>query len=190
MTLREKLLVLLFNQPLKKADAIILLEGDGSNRLRKAVDLYKEEWARLIVFSGAADDPAHGSIIFSKLRSIFTKSGIPENKILLENKSQNTRDQAVEVMELISKNGWKRIILVASHYHQLRAFLTFLKSMKEKKLKIEIINAPANNLSWFEQTPWGRRIDLLEEEFKKIKRYQKHTVSFKEGIRYLQWLEQ
>jgi uncharacterized SAM-binding protein YcdF (DUF218 family) len=188
MTSREELLALVFTQPLKKADAIVVLEGDGRNRLKKAFELYKNKWSKTILFSGGIDNPKSGSFVFAKLTSAFIKYQIPKKNILIENLSQNTREQAVEVMKIVSEKRWKKIIIIASPYHQLRAFLTFLKVMQEKKLQIEIINAPATDLSWFEETPWGRRIDLFGKEYIKIRKYQKmgHLSTYKDGVKYFQ----
>ena len=52
MTSREKFIAIVDNDNIQKSDAIILLEGDGFNRYRKAVELYKEGYAEKIVFSG------------------------------------------------------------------------------------------------------------------------------------------
>ena len=48
------------NDCLKPSDAIILLEGDGFYRLKKAVDLYKKGYGKKIVFSGAILQKEYG----------------------------------------------------------------------------------------------------------------------------------
>ena len=92
-------------------------------------------------------------------------------------------------MELARSRNWTRVILVASHYHQYRAFLTFLKARSEAGLDLEILNAPVRDLPWFEATPWGRRLDLLESEFSKIEAYagMGHIATFQEGIEHQRW---
>ncbi len=189
MTDKEKLIFLIFNEPLKKSDAIILLEGDGYCRIQQAVDLYKQGWSKHIVVSGGIFNPSYGS--FPDLVGRIKKKGMAEKHLISENKSQNTREQAENVMELARKNKWKKIILAVSHYHQCRAFLTFLKAMNNAKLKIQIINAPAGDLPWFAKNKWGTRFELLESEFKKIELYRKkgHIASYADAIKYQQWKE-
>ena len=121
----------------------------------------------------------------------FLKAGISRDAIIMEDISLNTREQAVKVTGIISQNSWRRVILVASHYHQYRAYLTFLKVILENELKIDIINAPANYLNWFEDMGWGRRYDLLQDEFGKIEKYGKmgHIASFEQAIEYQKWKE-
>lgn len=189
MSEREILLNLVFNEPLKKADVIILLEGDGYFRLPHAVDLYKQKWAPKIVVSGGVANKRYGSFPAKDLAPRLVKMGIVQKNIIIENESLHTREQAVNVMALVKKNKWKKIILVASPHHQLRAFLTFLKAMQEDKVKLQIINSPAQNLPWFEKNKWGKRFEWLDMEFEKIKKYQKHMADFSDAILYQEWKE-
>lgn len=188
---KEKFLVLVSNERLQKSDAIILLEGDGLNRVKPAADLYLQGWANRIVVSGGVYTPSYGSYPSEHLLPALIEAGVPKENILIEGKSQHTRQQAEEVLELARNNGWKRIILVASSYHQPRAFLTFLKVMHEKDLKLQIINAPAHELPWFEETGWGKRIALIDSEFEKIEKYTAlgQMATFEEAIDYQQWKE-
>lgn len=188
---KEKFLVLVSNERLKKADAIILLEGDGLNRIKSTADLYKAGWADTVVVSGGVYTPDYGSYPSGYLMPELIKSGVPSEKIVIEGKSKHTREQAEEVLALADSLKWKNIILVASPHHQPRAFLTFLKVMNEKKLKLQIINAPARELSWFEETGWGKRSELLDTEFEKIEKYMAlgQAATFKEAIDYQQWKE-
>jgi len=188
---REKFIVLVDNDSLKKSDAIILLEGDGLFRVPKVIELYNSQWSNKVVFSGGIFDPSYGSFPSEYIIPELIKSGISEENIIIEDNSLNTRDQAFAIMKLCKEKIWKRIILVASHYHQYRAYLTFLKAMKESGLLIEIINATSRNLKWFEDTGWGKRFDLLEQEFIKIEKYSEHghLATFEEAIDYQRWKE-
>lgn len=185
-----QIIALVDHEPLKKADAIILLTGDGFFRIKKAIELYKQRWASIIVISGGVSDLSYGSYPAIEFGQKLIEAGVPKSKIILDNTSQNTREQAMNMMKLVRKKNWQRIILVASNYHQYRAYMTFLKAMLEASLKIEIINAPAI-LFWFKKEPWGRRIDLLEKEFEKIYYYTKngHIATYDEVINYQLWKE-
>jgi hypothetical protein len=83
------------------------------------------------------------------------------------------------------------MILVASHYHQYRAFLTFLKVMGDLHMEVVLSNAPARYVPWFVDHGWGTRFDLLDGEFEKIRHYQTlaHIATFEEAIEYLRWKE-
>ena len=187
LTEREKYMALVDNDPLKKADAIVLLTGDGLFRVPEAAKLFKEQWAPVIVVSGNMNNPESGGLPGAELKKELVSAGIPEAVIMMEDESLHTRDQAVRVIRMADQSKWHRILMVASAYHQYRAFLTFLKARAEAGSALEITNAPARGLSWTEENPWGRRIDLLDAEFKKIEEYRAlgHVATFAEGIEYL-----
>lgn len=187
MTAREMFIALLDTETPHKSDAIILLEGDGFSRYKKAVFLYKEGIAPLICFSGGFDDEKSGAFTFDKIKPLILQAGVPEADLLLEEKSRNTYEQAVEVLSLAQHYNWKRIVLVASHYHSYRAVLTFLCVQKKAMPELLIDMAAVKNLDWYEETGWGRRIDLLASEFDKVEAYQKknNVASYEEGVEYL-----
>jgi len=188
---REIFIVLTDNDRLKKSDAIILLEGDGIYRVKKAAELLKQGYAPYIVISGNIYNLEYGSYPPSFLVPELERNGIGEKSIILEDRSQHTREQAIEILKLCKSQNWKRIILVASNFHQYRAYLTFLRVFIDDESEIEIINAPARDLTWFEKLPWGKRVDLLEQEFDKIEIYRQnnHIASFNEAINYQEWKE-
>lgn len=186
LDVRSKFIALVNNDHIKKSDAIVLLCGDGFNRLAKTFSLISAGMANMVVISGGVSNPKEGSLKADLLAKKLVKMGVPMRKIRLDLLSKNTRDQAIEIMKMVKRNNWQNIILVASHYHQYRAFLTFLRAMKEENLNLNIYNAPAQNLPWFSYEKWGQRYALLDEEFEKIKKYHKfgHVASFDEAIEY------
>ncbi len=190
ITIREKFLTLVDNDCIIKSDAIILLEGDGINRCSEAIRLINSGMAEKIIFSGGITDYTYGSYPFAKIKPILIENGIDESVIINEDKSQNTREQAIEVIQIAKKNNWKKLILVASHYHQYRAYLTFLKVILNSD--IVLFNSPARNLNWFTQTGWGVRFNLLDLEFERIEKYTElsHLATFEEAIEYQKWKEQ
>jgi len=192
MTDREKVIALVDNDCLQKSDAIVLLEGDGLNRYQKAVDLFKRGFADKIIFSGGITDYEYGSFPFSDVLPHILKTGIPEKAIIHEDKSLNTREQAIEVVKMAMENKWNRLILVATHEHQYRAYLTFLREVIDRNSNIILYNSPVRNLGWFIETGWGKRIDRLEQEFNRIDRYSElgRLATYKEAIEYQKWKEE
>ena len=191
ITDREKILAIVDNDCLSTSDAIILLEGDGFDRFRKAVSLYKQGKAPKIVFSGNITDYDYGSYPFAEVLPRMLEAGVPEEVIIHEDKSLNTREQAVEVVRMAQERGWKKLILVASHEHQYRAYLTFLREVLDTKSGITLYNAPARNLDWFVDKGWGTRFERLEAEILRIEKYSElgHLATAQEVIDYQQWKE-
>jgi uncharacterized SAM-binding protein YcdF (DUF218 family) len=192
MTENEIAIALIDNDCLRVSDAIVLLEGDGLNRYQKAVDLYRARWAAKIIFSGGITDYEYGSFPYADVLPHILNEGVPHEAIIHENRSLNTREQAVEVTKIAAERGWKKLILVATHEHQYRAYLTFLREVLDRYPTLALYNAPVRNLKWFSENTWGRRIDRLQQEFERIEKYAKlgHMATAKEVIQYQQWKEE
>ena len=186
ITNREKFIALVDNDSIDQSDVIVLLEGDGYNRYSKAAKLYNEGHSKKIVFSGGITDYDYGSFPFEDIYPKLLSEGVPEKAIIHENKSKNTLEQAKEVIKMAKLKNWKKIILVATHDHQYRAYLTFLKQVLIHDSEIQLFNSPVRNLNWFNKNSWGRRIDNIEKEFLKIEKYMKlgHLSTYLEAINY------
>lgn len=78
------------------------------------------------------------------------------------------------------RTGDDEITIVTSAYHQVRAFLTFLRVLQQQRRAqdIRLWNAPAPS-----------RMDKLASEWDKIRTYHErgHVASYDEGLEYLVW---
>ena len=191
ITDREIIMAIVDNDCLKPSDAIILLEGDGFHRFQKAVDLYKKGLGKKIVFSGAIVQKKYGSYPFEEVKPYIINAGVPEEDLIHEDKSLQTQQQAVEVVKMAMENDWKRLALVASHEHQYRAYLTFLRQVLDSKSGIILYNAPVRNLDWFVDCGWGMRFDRLKAEVERIEKYSAfgHLANVQEVVEYQRWKE-
>jgi len=192
ITDREKFICLVSNDTLQKGDAIILLEGDGLNRIKETARLFKEGYAPIVVISGGMKNPPT-SLPASEMKPELVRAGVPQKFIVLEEKSLNTLEQGAEIMKMVKARNWRTIIIIASNFHQYRAYLIFLKAMRDAGIVINMINAPARDLSWFkdERDVGGQRINVLENEFEKIDKYTKsgQIASFQNALDYFKWKE-
>ena len=191
ITDREIIMAIVDNDCLTSSDAAILLEGDGFFRFKKAVDLYNRGLVKKIVFSGNIIDKDYGSFPFEEVKPFIINGGVPEEDLIHEDKSLNTREQAVEIVKMAKRHGWKRLALVASHEHQYRAYLTFLREVLDTKSGIILYNAPVRNLNWFIDSGWGQRFDRLAAEIERIEKYSAlgHLANAQEVIEYQKWKE-
>ena len=87
--------------------------------------------------------------------------------------------------------GWKKLALIASHEHQYRAYLTFLREVLDTKSGIILYNAPVRNLNWFIDSGWGIRFERLSAEFDRIEKYSAmgHLATAQEVVEYQKWKE-
>ena len=186
ITDREIILAIVDNDCLMKSDAAVLLEGDGFFRFQKAVDLYNKGIVSKIVFSGNIIDKDYGSYPFEEIKPFILEGGVKEEDLIHEDKSLHTRQQAVEVVKMAMERSWKKLVLVASHEHQYRAYLTFLREVLDTRSGLILYNAPVRNLNWFVDNGWGMRYDRLIGEFDRIEKYSAmgHLATAQEVIEY------
>ena len=145
----------------RKADAIIAVSGgDTKGRTMHAIDLYKQGWAPLLIFSGAAKDPESASNA-KVMMSMAVSQGVPLKAIAIDEQSRDTKENAEETRALVGDR--KTVILVTSDYHQRRAHKEFQKVLGSE---VEVINIPAKDKHWGRKswflTPYGWWVSLTE----------------------------
>lgn len=119
-------------------DAIVVISGgDTRARTAEAIKLFQNGWAEKIVMSGAAQDKMSISNA-AAMRLQALDAGIPETAILLDETSENTEQNAANSQSIFEAEGFQKVILVTSGYHQRRASLEFDKRSGD----IQVLNHP------------------------------------------------
>jgi uncharacterized SAM-binding protein YcdF (DUF218 family) len=192
MTEREAFLYQLATGPILRSDAIVVLCGqDAEARTRFGVGQFATGAAPFLMLSGGRHDPPHTE--GAKEMAVKAMAlGVTPAAIVVEDQSQNTREQAEGVLAKAKEMSWGRLLLVASPYHLPRAFLTFLRLLKDegKDQEVHVQPVPASHLGWY-SSPNGQetRADLLGVELEKIDRYTDHVATYAEGLEYLRFWE-
>ena len=141
---------------LKPADVIVVIPDDETGySVEYGAKLFKEGWSKKnrIIFSG-------GSAIWkytwaSLMQDQALSLGIPKNAIILEEKSNSTRENALFTKESIKRHGYTSLILVSSPYHSKRANKIFKKIMGNE---IKVLSAPSGENIRFDNW-WKRESD-------------------------------
>lgn len=129
----------------KAVDAIVAVSGgDTVARTNHAISLYQNEWAPLLIFSGAAQDKTGPSNALA-MRQLAIAAGVPARDILIEEDSANTQQNAENTNQLLAENDIKSVILVTSGYHQRRASLEFNRKLNDG---VTIQNSPTSDKDW------------------------------------------
>ena len=194
MSSRETFCAVVAHGPLVRGDAVVVLSGDGDKRLAVGLEIFEQRAAPLIVVSGGVDNPPHSLSAQASAEWLIDK-GVAPDRVIQEDDSRHTYDQAVAVVGMAHERGWLRLLLVTSPYHQYRAFLTFLRELhvRSKAEAVHLLSVPACQTLWWEK-PAGsdtHRVDLLEAEFTKIEEYRAHghVASYEDGLKYLEFWE-
>ena len=123
-----------------QADAIVAISGGKTPvRTEEAIRLYKNGWAKYLIFSGAAEDTS-GPSNAEVMRHQAINAGVPADAILLDTSARTTHQNAADVHKLLAQHGIKRLIMVTSPYHQRRAGLEFRALSGDT---ITVLNHPA-----------------------------------------------
>lgn len=192
MTERELFLVLLSTQPMPlDADAAVVLCGEDSGpRVQVGMELMVHGLVSRVLFSGGRDELPrwHGA---KRIRDEVIGKGADPRRILTETESTNTHEQAVNVVGIMRQEGWDRVVLAVSAYHQYRAFLAFLRQLHLAGLERDVllVSRPATVAPWLGK-PAGckaTRLDLLKGELAKVATYRRrgHLCSYSDAIAYL-----
>ncbi len=140
-----------------KADAIVVVSGgQTTSRAEKGIDLYKQGYAPKIIFSGAALDDGPSNAF--AMRDQALASGVPASNIYIDEKSQNTYENAVNSKAILQSLAASKIILVTSPYHQRRANQTF-ESVLGKDY--QLLGVSAFDDRWSKSQWWRRGFPLF-----------------------------
>ncbi|MBU2591679.1 MAG: YdcF family protein [Nitrospinae bacterium] len=139
-----------------RGDVIILLGGgvyDGapdlsgigapseemSGRIITAVRLQKRLDIPIIVSGGIVFKGRAEAVV---VKRFLIDLGVPPSKIIAEEKSRDTIENAKYTMEICRKRNYKRPILVTSAYHMKRSIMSF------EKVGADVLPLPANFRTW------------------------------------------
>jgi uncharacterized SAM-binding protein YcdF (DUF218 family) len=141
----------------QKSDAIVVVSGgQTTSRAQKGIELFKQGYAPVVIFSGAALDDGPSNAF--AMREQALAAGIPSDRIYIDEISQNTYENAIHTKEIINSIGAKKIILVTSPYHQRRANQTFRSVLGQS---YEVLGVSAFDDRWSKSQWWRRGFPLF-----------------------------
>lgn len=100
------------------------------DRILQTIGLYKEGKIKKILVSGGSGLVLNQNFSESDVtKKIFLDAGIPESDIIIENKSRNTHENAVETSKLLNElNINSTPLLITSAFHMRRSLACFNKA--------------------------------------------------------------
>lgn len=111
------------------ADAIVVLgaqvRADGTpsaalrGRVRRAVELYNEGYASVLVVTGGVG--ASGYTEAAAMRNLAVAAGVPEAAIVVEPRAARTVESAHNIAALATMHKWHTVIVVSDPFHLARS---------------------------------------------------------------------
>jgi uncharacterized SAM-binding protein YcdF (DUF218 family) len=158
-----------------KSDVILALGSHDLRVAERAAELYLQEWAPLVIFSGGlgrltADSWTQTEAeLFAK---IAIQKGVPESAILLETKSTNTGENILFTQKLLEEKGLdpQSFIVVQKPYMERRSYATFKKHWPDKQL---LVTSPQIRFDNYpnEEIPIDKVINIMVGDLQRIHIY-------------------
>ena len=120
-----------------------------------------------------------GVSTYDKVKEQYAFFGIKINPIEYSNESINTRIESEAVIDWVIKNDIKKLIIIAPAFHILRASMTMISAMLDKKINIPIysVSAPPHDWNYETITHQGKSkntcTELIKMEMERILKYGK-----------------
>ena len=129
------------NHQLSPSDAILVLCSHDTVVAARGAELFLQGWAPLLIFAGGL-----GAITRHLWREpeadqfarIAIDMGVPEERILIENRSTNTGENVLFTKRLLAAKGLdpQTFIVVQKPYMERRSYATFSKVWPEKQVRV------------------------------------------------------
>ena len=126
---------------LEKSDAILVLCSHDKKVAERGAQLFLDGWAPLLIFAGGL-----GSVTRAmwsepeadQFAEVAVGMGVPNERILIENKSTNTGENILFTRLLLAEKQIdpQKFILVQKPYMERRSFATFRKLWPEKEVLV------------------------------------------------------
>ncbi len=163
------------NHKLEPSDCILVLGSHDLRVAERGAELFLRGFAPLLIFSGGLGNLTKG--VWSepeadKFAKIAIDMGVPEEAILIENKSTNTGENIIFTQELLERRqiSVNSFIVVQKPYMERRSYATFKKHWADKKVlvtspNIELESYPNQEIS-FEKV-----LNVMVGDLQRIKVY-------------------
>jgi uncharacterized SAM-binding protein YcdF (DUF218 family) len=129
------------NHQLEVAEAILVLCSYDLRVAERGAQLFLDGWAPLLIFSGglgAITKSLWSEAEADQFARIAARMGVPQEKILVENRSTNTGENIIFTRALLAEKRINpaKFILVQKPYMERRSYATFRKVWPEKEVLV------------------------------------------------------
>lgn len=140
---------LVVRDALLPSDAVIAISGDGiGERAAAAATLVREGYAPWLILSGSPGDTT------AVMVNAALRVGVPRDRILVDDQSNSTLENARNTARLMQGRGLRRAIMVTSPYHTRRAAWVFRSEFLPRRMDVRVT---AVENSYFDMHLWWTR---------------------------------
>ena len=130
---------------IKSADVLIVLGGEhNGERTRRAIEIYKQDYAGRILFSDGTNLSWRTKAV-DEMTALASSLDVPQDSIFTEESSKSTYENAIFTKEILEEKGWKSAIVVTTYWHTRRVKMIFDHVYKDSGISLSY--APAREQS-------------------------------------------
>ena len=174
------------NHKLQKADCILALGSHDLRVAERAADLYFQKLAPTIIFSGGLGNLTDGIWKVpeaDQFAAVAIAKGVPEQHILIENKSTNTGENIQFTQALLTEKrlDFHSFIVVQKPYMERRSYATFKKHWPHKEL---FVTSPELDFGAYpnDEISTEQVIHIMVGDLQRIKLYPKKGFQIYQDI--------
>ena len=126
---------------LTRADAILVLCSHDTAVAARGAELFLQQWAPLLIFAGGLGAITRGlwdEPEADQFARIAVGMGVPQDRILIENRSTNTGENVRFTKQLLAARGLDpaTFLVVQKPYMERRSYATFRQVWPEKDARV------------------------------------------------------
>lgn len=159
--------ILIIADPLKKADAVVVLSGGSDlSRMQEAARLYKDKYADMFILTETGQELRNfneSATFYFQLQAM--DMGVPSGAILItEQHASSTYEEAKAVRKLLEQRQFKSCIVVTDPFHTFRTRLIFREVFQDSGITVRVRPVRGH---WYRSTTWwttaeGREATIQE----------------------------
>jgi uncharacterized SAM-binding protein YcdF (DUF218 family) len=165
--------LLIHQDEISPADAILVLGGGSEGRVMQGVELYKKGYGSRLMFTGM--DYAHyeGQALnwAIEAQKLAIKKGVPAKNTLVISGSSSTHEDAALSKSVCEKNNFSSLIVITDPFHTGRSYLVFKKVYQDSGIKVmlqPVIQSEYQKNTWWQSE---RSFVVVYEEYIKTAYY-------------------
>jgi uncharacterized SAM-binding protein YcdF (DUF218 family) len=160
---------------LEKCGCILALGSHDLRVAERAAELYREGWAPYVVFSGGLGNLTLGVWTepeADRFAAVARNLGVPDEAILIENRSTNTGENIRFTRKLLEERGLDpgSFLVVQKPYMERRGFATFHQNWPGQKV---IVTSPQLGLEEYPsaEIPLEQVLHIMVGDLQRIRMY-------------------
>ncbi len=187
------------SMPVVKAHTLLVMPGQGE---RSRVDAAVREWerrqhSRLLIAGINPKEKTFEEYTHATLAEAPYRLRFNPDRVTVQLRAGNTLDQAEWAVDRIVEYGLREqdaVAVIATWYHAPRAYLTVLKSLRKRKLRIGLLPMwvscpPADNIPEPDQHGAFRTYrQSVPGEWMRILKYKNDVASLAELREHIDWM--